>query len=257
NPDYNFYSLEVVQRIGFDSFCPDNGVLLAKNRDNLRGNNGGPNAFNSYIWVIDAHPEDINVVDYVSPTGEKVMRTIADYRQLNDALFHAGLNSGSQFEYQDEPNRLHFYVVSVDRNQDGILTYTLAIRSLDGSGPQIRGVELTSPSASIKAAPGLTPVTFSLKNTGQPAEVDPKLHPSDASGHLNCDLYRLEVSINGQGWQVQLPNALASVEFGQTSDITVYVLPSKGASQEATIVLKATSESQPDKTAEATVNLSL
>jgi len=257
NPDYNFYSLEVVQRIGFDSFCPDNGVLLAKNKDKLWGNNGGPNAFDSYIWVIDAHPEDINVVDYISPSGEKVMRTIADYRQLNDALFHAGLNSGSQFEYQDEPNRLHFYVVSVDRNQDGILTYTLAIRSLDGPGPQVRGVELTSPSASIKAAPRLTPVTFSLKNTGQPAEVDPKLHPSDASGHLNCDLYRLEVSINGQGWQVQLPNALASVEFGQSSDIIVYVLPSKGASREATIVLKATSESQPDKTAEATVNLSL
>ena len=31
------------------------------------------------------------MVDYVKPNGEKVMRTIADYRQLNDALFHAGL----------------------------------------------------------------------------------------------------------------------------------------------------------------------
>jgi len=100
-------------------------------------------------------------------------------------------------------------------------------------------------------------VTFSLKNAGQPAEVDPKLHPSDASSHLNYDLYRLEVAISGQGWQVQLPNALASVEFGQTSDITVYVLPPEGASGEATIVLKATSESQPDKTAEARVSLSL
>jgi len=78
--------MEVVQRIGFDSFCPDSGVLIAKNKDNLRGNNGGPNAFNSYIWVIDAHPEDINLVDYISPGGEKVMRTVADYRQLNDAL---------------------------------------------------------------------------------------------------------------------------------------------------------------------------
>lgn len=37
-PSYNFYSLEVVQRVGFDSFCPDNGVLIAKNRDNLWGN---------------------------------------------------------------------------------------------------------------------------------------------------------------------------------------------------------------------------
>lgn len=107
-PNYNFYSIEVIQRIGFDSFCPDSGVLIAKNKDNLRGNNGGPNAFNSYIWVIDAHPVDTNQVDYISPHDEKVMRTIADYRQLNDALFHAGLDSGSKYEYLDQANRLHF-----------------------------------------------------------------------------------------------------------------------------------------------------
>jgi hypothetical protein len=46
-PDYDAYSLEVVQRIGYDSFTPDNGVLLAKFKDTLRGRNGGPNEFNS------------------------------------------------------------------------------------------------------------------------------------------------------------------------------------------------------------------
>lgn len=51
----------------------------------------------------------MNLVDFVKPNGTKVMRTIADYRQLNDALFHAGLRSGSQFEWEDTPNRLHFY----------------------------------------------------------------------------------------------------------------------------------------------------
>ena len=66
-PNYNFYTLEVVQRIGYDSFTPDNGVLIAKNKDSLRGRNGGPNGFNSYIWVIDAHPEDIDMVDYIKP----------------------------------------------------------------------------------------------------------------------------------------------------------------------------------------------
>ncbi len=132
-PNYNFYTLEVVQRIGYDSFTPDNGVIIAKNKDRLRGRNGGPNAFNSYIWIIDAHPEDINVVDYVKPNGEEVKRTIADYRQLNDALFHAGFNSGSEFEWEDAPNRLHFYVIETQKDKDGILSYTLAVRSLDGS----------------------------------------------------------------------------------------------------------------------------
>ena len=107
-PNYDFYSLEVVQRIGYDSFTPDNGVLIAKNKDGLRGQNGGPNGFNSYIWVIDAHPEDITVVDYVKPDGRKVMRTIADYRQLNDALFHAGLDSGSSCEWEDAPEPAAF-----------------------------------------------------------------------------------------------------------------------------------------------------
>lgn len=257
-PDYNFYSIEVVQRIGFDSFCPDSGVLIAKNKDKLWGRNGGPNEFNSYIWVIDAHPEDINMVDYVSPTGEKVMRTIADYRQLNDALFHAGLDSGSRFEYEDTPNRLHFYVVDLHRNQDGILSYTLAVRSLDGSGPQKRGVELKAATNRIKAKKGVViPVTFKLKNTGQTAAVDNNLHPSEVSRHLNYDLYRLEASIEGQGWKAKILNALAAVEFGKTAEITVYVLPEAGCSKEAILTLKATSESDPSKRSTAQTKISL
>ena len=112
-PVYNFYSVEVVQRIGYDSFTPDNGVLLAKNK-NDEGNTCG---YNCFTWVIDAHPEDIRMVDFKRPNGEPVMRTVADYRQLNDALFHAGLNSGSQYEWEDTPNRLHFYVVDLSQGR--------------------------------------------------------------------------------------------------------------------------------------------
>ncbi|MCJ7628829.1 MAG: hypothetical protein MUO50_10635, partial [Longimicrobiales bacterium] len=175
-PNYNAYSLEVVQRIGYDSYTPDNGVLLAKFKDSLRGRNGGPNSFNSYIWVIDAHPEDINVVDYVKPNGEEVMRTVADYRQLNDALFHAGLGSGSESEWEDPFNRLHFYVTDLERDADGILSYTLGVRSLDGSGPQERGVGLEGPAEASVGQPN-TPVTFTLSNTGSAGATDPALHP--------------------------------------------------------------------------------
>jgi hypothetical protein len=257
-PDYNFYSLEVVERIGFDSFCPDSGVLIAKNKNKLWETNGGPNAFDSYIWVIDAHPEDINMIDYISPSGEKVMRTIADYRQLNDALFHAGLNSGSQYEYEDTPNRLHFYLVDVHRNKDGILSYTLAVRSLDGSGPQKRAVRLETEATNVRAKKGaVIPLSFKIKNSGQPVEVNSSSHPSYFSRHLNYDLYRLEASIKGRGWKVFLPNALSAVEFGQEKEIIIYVLPSASCSQKASLSLKASSESQPEKKAEVTVNLSL
>jgi hypothetical protein len=245
----------VVQQIGYDSFTPDNGVLIAKNKDRLRGRNGGPNAFNSYIWVIDAHPEDINMVDYTKPNGDKVMRTIADYRQLNDALFHAGLSSGSQFEWEDTPNRLHFYVIDIEKNKEGILSYTLAVRSLDDSGLHERGVVLKA-KAKQRAREPNTPVTFKLINAGKAVETDPALHPSDASAYLNSDVYRLSVSVEGKGWTVQLLNGLAAVEFGGSQPVTIYVSQEDGSALSAKVTLRATSESDPSKTATASVKVS-
>jgi hypothetical protein len=242
-PNYNFYSLEVVQRIGYDSFTPDNGVLIAKNKDSLRGWNGGPNAFNSFIWVIDAHPEDINMADYKKPNGEKVMRTIADYRQLNDALFHAGLDSGSSCEWEDTPNGLHFYVIDLEKNEQGILSYTLAVRSLEGSGEQERGAKLESP-GEVEYKGDFMPVTFTLKNTGTPA---------DAAVYLNSDVYRLSVSIEGTGWTAKLLNGLAAVEAGNSKTVTVYISAEEGSSDTATVTLKALSESDPTKTINSTL----
>ena len=140
-PVWNWYSLEVVQRIGYDSFTPDNGVLLARNKvkpDNSCG-------YGCFTWVIDAHPEDIRMADFVRPDGTTVMRTVADYRQLNDALFHAGLGSGSQYEWEDAPNRLHFYVIDFREAGPACSRTRWRVRSLDGPGPQARGVALAAP----------------------------------------------------------------------------------------------------------------
>jgi len=255
-PNYNFYTLEVVQRIGYDSFTPDNGVLIAKNKDSLRGRNGGPNAFNSYIWVIDAHPEDINMVDYVKPNGEEVMRTIADYRQLNDALFHAGLNSGSEFEWEDTPNRLHFYVIDLEKDKDGILSYTVAVRSLDGGGPHERDVVLDVPEEQKVNRPN-TPISFTLNNAGGAVELDTNMDPvDDVSACLNSDVYRLTVSVEGEGWTAQLLNGLAALEFGESQQVVVYVSQQKGGAPTAVVTLHATSESDPSKSATASVKIS-
>jgi M6 family metalloprotease-like protein len=208
-PVYNFYSLEVVQRIGYDSFTPDDGVLLAKNKNN-EGNTCG---YNCFTWVIDAHPEDIGMIDFRRPHGERVMRTVADYRQLNDALFHAGLNSGSQYEWEDTPNRLHFYVIDLEKDARGILTYTIGVRSLDGTGQGRRGVALASDAA----------CEVSLTNTGEGG----------------VDIYRLKVSGGGE-----LRNALAAVKAGDSQKIEVY--------GSGSVTLTATSESDPSKTARTT-----
>ncbi len=90
--------------MGTDSFTPDSGVLLAKTKNQDQA---------PFEWVVDANPQDIEMTDYVLPDGTKVPITIGDYRQLSDALFHAGTNSGSEYEYIDTANRLHFYITNV------------------------------------------------------------------------------------------------------------------------------------------------
>ena len=61
DPVFNDYSVEVVQRIGYDSFTPDSGVLIAKNKDGQANSCG----YGCSRWVIDAHPEDIKRLDFV------------------------------------------------------------------------------------------------------------------------------------------------------------------------------------------------
>jgi M6 family metalloprotease-like protein len=246
-PNFNFYSMEVVQRLGYDSFTPDNGVLLAKNKDQA-STTGGPNGFSVFNWVIDAHPEDIGRVDFKRPNGTPVMRTIADYRQLNDALFHAGLNSGSQFEWTDVPNRLHFYVVDLKRDARGVLTYTLGVRSLDGAGPQVRGVALKGPSSGRFGAAPTGTVAFALANTGKSAAVPDGTHPANVNSYVDYDLYRLSVSVQGEGWSGALQSALAAVKFGETGSVPVFLSRTPKSASSATITVTATSESDPSKT---------
>jgi len=244
---FNFYSVEVVQRIGYDSFTPDNGVLIAKNKNNETPSCG----YNCFTWVIDAHPEDINLIDFYRPNGEAVMRTVADYRQLNDALFHAGLQSGSSFEWEDTPNRLHFYVIDLRKDADGILSYVLGVRSLDGSGPQSRGVRVSAPPS--RNFPERSAVAqFVVLNKGQAAKVDKTVHPGDFSNAINSDIYRLTVAVKGEGWKAEIDNALAAVDFGASQNVPVRVSHNAGSSASASITLKAVSESDPSKTSFAT-----
>jgi hypothetical protein len=245
-PDFDFYSLEVIQRIGYDSFCPGNGVLLAKNKDK-ESPNGGPNGFNCFNWVIDAHPEDINKVDYIKPDGTPVMRTIADYRQLNDALFHAGNNSGSQFEWEDTPNRLHFYIIDLRKNTEGILSYKIGVKSLDGSGPQRRAMSIVPPS-SFRMKDQSEYCTFIITNTGEPAEADIAPHNKNISANFNYDVYRISLGIEGEGWNAQLLNSLVSIKPGDSEKVPVYLSRKPVCSKSAKVTLMARSECDPAKT---------
>jgi M6 family metalloprotease-like protein len=248
SPVYNFYTLETVQRIGADSFTPDNGVLLAKNKTAETNTCG----YLCFTWVVDANPQDINREDFRRPNGTPVMRTPADYRQLNDALFHAGTNSGSRYEFVDTANRLHFYVLEVGRDAAGVLSYRVAVRSLNGRGPQPRGVALSAGQASGPAGAGAGAVcTFPLRNTGTAAGSGSG-HPENVSAFLTSDVYRLSATVSGSGYRVVLPNALASARFQTTTNVAVNVAATATAAAAGTVTLRATSESDPTRTSTAT-----
>ena len=247
---WNHYTAEVMQRLGYDSFTPDSGVLISKNKTG-EGNTCGYNCFN---WVIDAHPEDMNMVDYYKPDGTAVMRTVADHRQLNDALFHAGLNSGSQYEWGDSSNNLHFYVVDRATDVDGVLSYTIGVQNPTGDGLQTRGVSVANPApVGVSGLSGYC--NFPLTNTGAPALVNPPVHPEDVTAYVNNDIYRLSTTAEGSGWNAQLVNALATAAFGATVTVPVYVTRDLGSALTGTIRLTATSVSDVTKTSTGTCSV--
>jgi M6 family metalloprotease-like protein len=231
---YDNYTIEVVDRMGTDSFTPDSGVLLAKTKDRDRA---------PFIWVKDANPQDIDKVDFVLPDGTPQKMTIGDYRQLSDALYHAGTGSGSEYEYVDEANRLHFYVLDLKRDRRGVLSYTVAISSLDGAGPQRRGVKLTSGPARSTGS-GWTKCTMTLRNTGRGGD-----------GYHASDVFRLKAAVSGEGWTTWLPNELATAPARGRTEVEVWAKAAPGASRHARLRLTGTSESDPSKSDSGTCRL--
>lgn len=238
---YNNYNLEVIDRMGADSFQPDHGVMLSKTKDADR-----PAPFQ---WTIDANPEDIELLDFVRPDGTPQYITIGDYRQLADALFHAGTRSGSEYEYIDEANGLHFYVIEPSRDAEGVLHYTVGVRSLDvAASPSKRKVKLRKgtfhASSKQKKADDneLTGTcTFELSNSS------PKRKTTDQTeSHFTSDIYRLKTSASGEGWFAELPNALATASAGESVVVKVAVRAEKGAKKSGKVKLTVISETDGD-----------
>jgi hypothetical protein len=225
--------MEVVDRVGNDSFVPGHGVLLNASRTS-----GTPR-----VWMIDANPQDIEMIDFYRPDGTPVAVVRGDPRQLNDATFHAGTNSGSKYEYVDETTGLHMYVLDTYRDADGVLWYDVAARSLNSNAEYERGVKLGEAYTIGRATGELASCMFPLTNTGEAGE-----------GVFNSDVYRLSASSSSEDWEVTLPNALAAAEAGATTQVQVHALRT-GEATSTTLTITATSESDPTATATATCEL--
>lgn len=228
--DYDNYTIEVVDRMGFDSFTPDSGVMLAKTKDE----DDPP-----FVWTVDANPGDIEMVDFVWPDGTPEYITLGDYRQLSNALFHAGTDSGSEFEYVDEDNQLHFYILDMRRDADGILSYQVGVRSLADNGAVERGVDMTRDVA-VGEPNEWVHCEMTLSNTGA----------TDAD--TTADVYRLQAEAVHEDWDVWLPNELATAEAGQDTTVEVYANRTGDAPRMSEVELTATSESDSEASASDT-----
>ena len=220
---YNNYTLEVVDRVGFDSFTPDSGVLMAKTK----------NAESApFIWVIDANPEDIEEVDFIRPDGTEAMYSVGDFRQLSDSLFKAGTDEGIVSEYRDEHNKLHFYMLDKAYDEIGALSYRVAVRHLEGAGSFERGV--TAEASTVEqATPGrVATYNFSVTNTGE-----------------STDLIRVNAETEA-GWETKVQHNVIEVAAGETIDVPVYVKISEEMHAPTKLTFTATSET--DATQRAT-----
>lgn len=231
---YNAYFIEVIDRMGADSFTPDSGVMISKTKTE---SDEGP-----FQWTIDANPQDIQLLDFHRPNGTASYITMGDYRQLLDALFHAGTRSGSQYEYVDEANSLQFYIIDVERDSAGVLSYTAAVRSTNSS-TDTSTLAVTLSDGKIVADGGNKPTgkgvtcSFRLKNAGESSK--------DGSAYLDSDVYRLNATVVGAGWKIELPNALATAELGHEVVVKVAVAADADAADDGTVTLTATSELDP------------
>jgi hypothetical protein len=230
---YSAYRLEVVNRVGNDSFAPGHGVLLSKSRAA-----GTPS-----LWIIEANTQDIGMIDFYRPDGTPVPVVRGDPRQLNDATFHAGTNSGSKYEYVDTFNSLHFYVLAKHADENGVITYDIGVRRTTGAGPFTRGVAVGAPAKTPQRQGFIATCTFPVTNTG-----------AAGTGMFDSDIYRISAETLDDDWDAVLPNALAAVKAGQTAQVPVHVVKNPNVEGDArtTVRLTATSETDSSKTATRT-----
>lgn len=64
--------------------------------------------------------------------------------------------------------------------------------------------------------------------------------------YYETDIYRLNATVQGAGWEVELPNSLAAAKFGETVKVEVAVKASQTAEDVGVVTLHARSESDPN-----------
>ena len=231
-------SLETVQRIGYGSFEPDNGVLIAKNKTwnpGVRGTEGSQCGYNCFTWVEDAHPEDINQVDYLqarrhaghahgrpttaSSTTRSSTRARTRARRPSTSTRRTACTSTSS---------------TSTRTRRASCTTSSAIQNPAGAGPQTRGVargqprRRRTPAARTRTARSRSPTRAPTRPTG------PALHPQDET----ASFAQRHLPAVGLGHRRRLDGAAAATRWrrrasAQSVSVPVYVTRARRGAERA------------------------
>ncbi|WP_233358814.1 hypothetical protein [Thermomonospora amylolytica] len=129
-------------------------------------------------------------------------------------------------------------MLDLRRDRQGVLSYTVAVRSLDGSGAQRRGVRLLPARAVRAPEPGWVKCTMRLRNTGAPGQAP----------YTNADVYRLSANAPA-GWTTWLPHTVVTAPAGGVATVEVYARRDTG--RHGVVELTAVSESDPRRSSTA------
>jgi len=92
------FAIDVINRVGYDSFSPDHGVLISRiGHTNLIGQG---NMDGAGIFVIDAHPGNNNMIQFREADGTPYFFGCEHHVQIANATFRAGLHNNPDF-YRD------------------------------------------------------------------------------------------------------------------------------------------------------------
>ena len=250
--NYTGYTIEVLDRTGYDSFINDHGVMISKTAS----------SGSTTIFIQDAHPTPIDIIDFVRPNGEIAMISDGDQLQLSSSLFHAGVHDNPFYfketypekflpsdstrtglhgnvvnEYVDSFNELHFYVLG-KRVNEGIygdyLSYDIAVRSTSVEAKQMAG-KLTLTAGDFEAASKERYAVqyFSLVQSKEAKETD---------------IVRIRL-LGAKAEDATLLNNIYTIDPGQEIKFAVYIKATEEALDQFPLnqlVVMASSETNPN-----------
>jgi hypothetical protein len=270
------FTLEVIDRVGFDSFNSDHGVVISRSKHSHLVGGGGMDS--KGIYIVDANPGNLGLVQFREADGTPYMMACDHHAQISTAAFHAGTHNNANYyrdifpgrfleddprpgvagatinEWVDIYNDFHFYILAKN-NHDGIygtfISYDVAARSTRADAWKADGA-LTLVEAATPMIPAVlgnfSKQTYSLTNTGTETDI-----VRITLGGEIADKAGIEVSTKDQNAVIH--NNLFAIGAGETITFDVFVKNFSGMVKDFDLTVTAASETNAEKAATAGLNI--